>query len=76
MRRGVVVIASTHKERIVGNLDVFDFSLSEKDMTANAGLDENKRLCVNLEDLEFLCLAVSPDLPIVEVTVGRCCQIG
>lgn len=45
IQRGVVVIPkSTHKERMVQNLDVFDFSLSSEDMEAIAGLDTGKSL--------------------------------
>ena len=40
MQRGVIVLPkSTHKERMIQNLDVFDFILSDEDMTAIAALD-------------------------------------
>lgn len=40
IQRGIVTIAkSTHKERIVENLAVFDFALDDADMTAIAGID-------------------------------------
>jgi len=40
MQRGVIVLPkSTHKERMIQNLDVFDFTLSDEDMTAIAALD-------------------------------------
>lgn len=40
MQRGVIVLPkSTHKERMIQNLDVFDFTLSDEDMTAIANLD-------------------------------------
>jgi len=40
MQRGVIVLPkSTHKERMIQNLDVFDFTLSDEDMTAIATLD-------------------------------------
>ena len=43
IQRGVIVLPkSTHKERMIQNLDVFDFALSDEDMTAIAGLDTNK----------------------------------
>lgn len=42
IQRGVIVLPkSTHKERMIQNLDVFDFALSGEDMTAIAGLDTN-----------------------------------
>ena len=42
IQRGVIVLPkSTHKERMIQNLDVFDFALSDEDMTAIAGLDTN-----------------------------------
>lgn len=40
IQRGVIVLPkSTHKERMVQNLDVFDFSLTEEDMNAITKLD-------------------------------------
>ena len=43
IQRGVVVLPkSTHKERMEENLAVFDFSLSDTDMTAITALDEGK----------------------------------
>lgn len=40
IQRGVIVLPkSTHKERMIQNLDVFDFELTEEDMSAIAGLD-------------------------------------
>lgn len=40
IQRGVIVLPkSTHKERMIQNLDVFDFVLTEEDMSAIAGLD-------------------------------------
>ena len=45
IQRGVVVIPkSTHKERMVQNLDVFDFSLSAEDMEAIGKLDKGESL--------------------------------
>lgn len=40
----VVIPKSTHKERMVENLNVFDFTLDENDMNAIRALDENKSL--------------------------------
>ena len=40
IQRGVIVLPkSTHKERMVQNMDVFDFSLTQEDMGAIAALD-------------------------------------
>ena len=40
IQRGVIVIPkSTHKERMVENLNVFDFALSDEDMSAIAAMD-------------------------------------
>lgn len=40
IQRGVVVLPkSTHKERMIQNLDVFDFTLTDEDMAAIAALD-------------------------------------
>lgn len=40
----VVIPKSTHKERMIQNMDVFDFRLDEEDMTAIRGLDEKESL--------------------------------
>ncbi len=40
----VAIPKSTHKERMEQNLDVFDFTLGEKDMEAIRELDEGKSL--------------------------------
>lgn len=40
IQRGVIVLPkSTHKERMIQNMDVFDFALTDEDMSAIAGLD-------------------------------------
>lgn len=40
IQRGVVVLPkSTHKERMIQNLDVFDFALTDNDMSAIVALD-------------------------------------
>lgn len=55
VQRGVVVIPkSTHKERIIENLDIFDFELTDADMEKIKTLDESKGLFVNHEDPEFV----------------------
>lgn len=40
----VVILKSTHKERMAQNIDVFDFTLSEADMEAIRKLDEGESL--------------------------------
>lgn len=45
IQRGVIVIPkSTHKERMIQNLDVFDFSLSDGDMDTIGALDKGESL--------------------------------
>ena len=40
IQRGVIVLPkSAHKERMIQNLDIFDFTLTDEDMNAIAGLD-------------------------------------
>lgn len=40
IQRGIIVLPkSVHKERMIQNLDVFDFNLTEEDMSAIAALD-------------------------------------
>lgn len=43
-RNTAVIPKSTHKERIRENLEIFDFTLSEKEMAALAGIDRHMRL--------------------------------
>ena len=38
----VIIPKSTHKERMVENLDVFDFQLSQEDMVAIRALDDGQ----------------------------------
>lgn len=43
LQRGIVVIPkSVHKDRMIENLDIFDFELSETDMSNIAKLDKNE----------------------------------
>ncbi len=45
LQRDVVVIPkSTHKERMIQNMDVFDFALDDQDMAAIEALDEGQSL--------------------------------
>lgn len=55
VQRGVVVIPkSTHKERIVQNMDVWDFALSDGDMAEIANLDLGHSEIVNHYDPAFV----------------------
>lgn len=55
IQRDVIVIPkSTHKERMIENMDVFDFSLSEEDMQAITTLDQKKSLFLSHTDPEIV----------------------
>lgn len=50
IQRGRIAIPkSVTKSRIVGNIDIFDFTLSENDMKTLDGFDRNGRLCPESE---------------------------
>lgn len=54
IQRGVIVIPkSTHKDRIVSNLDVFDFELADGDMAAINQLNKNLRVGANPDNFDF-----------------------
>lgn len=50
VERGRIAIPkSVNKSRIVGNIDIFDFTLSENEMKTLDGFDRNGRLCPESE---------------------------
>lgn len=55
IQRGVIIIPkSVHMERMEQNLDIFDFTLSDKDMIEIAGLDTGKSLFFDHHDPEVV----------------------
>lgn len=51
VQRGIIVIPkSVRKERMMQNLDIADFALTDKDMQAISGLDLGHGVVVNFED--------------------------
>ena len=51
VQRGIVIIPkSTHKDRMKQNLDIFDFELTEDEMTRLRQLDENKSMWAEYDD--------------------------
>lgn len=55
IQRGIVVIPkSTHKERMIENFNIFDFSLTEREMTVIAALDNEKSLFFSHYDPEMV----------------------
>lgn len=60
IQRGVIVIPkSTHKERMVQNMDVFNFTLSDEDMNVIAGLDKAESLFFSHYDPETVTFLTS-----------------
>lgn len=54
-QRGIVAIPkSTHKERMAQNFDIFDFSLSEDDMSQIATLNQQDTGFINFGDPQFV----------------------
>lgn len=50
VQRGLIAIPkSVTKSRIVGNIDIFDFTLNESEMKTLDGFDRNGRLCPEAE---------------------------
>ena len=55
IQRGIIVIPkSTHKERMIQNMEVFDFAPTEEDMQAIYGLDQAKSLFFSHYDPEIV----------------------
>jgi diketogulonate reductase-like aldo/keto reductase len=54
LQKGVVTIPkSSKKERILGNADIFDFSISEEDMVRIDGLERGKRFGPDPDTFDF-----------------------
>jgi diketogulonate reductase-like aldo/keto reductase len=54
-QRGIVAIPkSTHKERMQQNLDIFDFTLTNDDMTQIATMNQHDTGTVNFNDMNFV----------------------
>lgn len=54
IQRNVIVIPkSIHEERIISNIDVFDFELTQEEMQAINGLDKNLRIGADPDDFDF-----------------------
>ena len=54
-QRGIVAIPkSTHKERMAQNFDIFDFTLSEDDMSQIATLNQQDAGFINFGDPQFV----------------------
>lgn len=54
MQRGIIAIPrSAHKERMLENMQIFDFSLTKEDMEKINDLDTGKRIGADPEDFDF-----------------------
>ena len=55
VQRGIVAIPkSTHKERMAQNLDIFDFTLDQKEMKQIASLNQSDSGFINFSDMQFV----------------------
>lgn len=62
IQQGIVAIPkSTHKERMIANLDVFDFTLSKQDMNTIATLDKKESLFLSHTDPESVRFILNYD---------------
>lgn len=60
LQRDIIVIPkSVHAERIAQNIDVFDFKLTDEEMSMIAGIDQNKRGAADPQDEEWLKKSLS-----------------
>ena len=54
-QRGIVAIPkSSHKERMAQNIDIFDFTLSDEDMTQIAAMNQHDAGTRNFGDPQFM----------------------
>ena len=59
MQRGIVAIPkSTHRERMAENLDIFDFRLTDGDMSSIAKLNMHDEGAVNFNDPAFIKMLI------------------
>ena len=55
VQRGIVAIPkSTHKERMAQNLDIFDFTLDQKEMKQIASLNQSDSGFIKFSDMQFV----------------------
>ena len=55
LQRNVIIIPkSTHKERMAQNLDIFDFTLDQKEMKQIASLNQSDSGFINFSDMQFV----------------------
>ncbi|MBL4561400.1 MAG: hypothetical protein JKX79_10500 [Labilibaculum sp.] len=61
LNNGIHMPKYTNKERMIENLNVFDFSLSNDDMQARASLDQHKTLFMSPDDPEMVRFILNID---------------
>lgn len=62
VQRGIVVIPkSTHRDRMMQNLDILDFALTEEEMNQLKQLDENKSMWAEYDDPMIVQYAMAED---------------
>lgn len=60
IQRGIVIIPkSIHKERMIENIDIFDFDLTAEEMEQLKAFDENKSMWAEYDDPMIVQYAMS-----------------